>query len=88
MFKNKPILSSSYQEVTMKQQLSKQVDSFCRLFEQMTSLFNETPSHNHSLEYIGYVYEDMCQNCSSQETCFNKKYGPNRLVKLMNKGLK
>ncbi len=88
MHKKQSLLSSSYQEMTMKQQLSKQVDSFCRLFEQMTSLFNETPHHNHSLEYIGYIYEDMCQNCSSQATCFNQKYGPNRLVKLMNKGLK
>lgn len=88
LHKQKSLLSSSYQEMTMKQQLSKQVDSFCRLFEQMTSLFNEAPGPNHSLEYIGYIYEDMCANCSSQETCFNKKYGPNRLVKLMNKGLK
>lgn len=88
MHKRKLVLSSSYQEMTMKQQLSKQVDSFCRLFEQMTTLFHDTPYHNHSLEYIGYVYEDMCQNCSSQQTCFNQKYGPNRLVKLMNKGLK
>lgn len=87
MRRYKPILSS-FQEVTIKQQLSKQVDSFCRLFEQMTSLFNQAPDYNHSLEYIGYVYEDMCQNCSSQDTCFNQKYGPNRLVKLMNKGLK
>lgn len=86
--KPRMVLSSSYQEMTMKQQLSKQVDSFCRLFEQMTSLFNETEPHNHYLEYIGYIYEDMCQNCTSQESCFNKKYGPNRLVKLMNKGLK
>lgn len=86
--KKQAILSSSYQEMTMKQQLSKQVDSFCRLFEQMTTLFNDAPHHNHSLEYIGYIYEDMCQNCSSQETCFSQKYGPNRLVKLMNKGLK
>lgn len=86
--KKRMVLSSSYQEMTMKQQLSQQVDSFCHLFEQMTSLFNETQPHNHSLEYIGYVYEDMCHDCSSQETCFNKKYGPNRLVKLMNKGLK
>lgn len=87
MRRYKPILSS-FQEVTIKQHLSKQVDSFCRLFEQMTSLFNQAPDYNHSLEYIGYVYEDMCQNCSSQDTCFNQKYGPNRLVKLMNKGLK
>ncbi len=84
----KSLLSSSYQEVTMRQQLSKQVDAFCHLFEKMTTLFNGTPSYNHSLEYVGYVYEDMCQNCSSQETCFNQRYGPNRLVKLMNKGLK
>ena len=86
--KTKPLLSSSYQEMTMKQQLSKQVDSFCRLFEQMTALFTTAPQRSHSLEYIGYIYEDMCQNCTSQETCFHKKYGPNRLVKLMNKGLK
>jgi len=86
--KYQPVLSSSFQEMTMKQQLSKQVDSFCHLFEKMTTLFNEAPVHNHSLEYIGYIYEDMCQNCSSQDTCFNQKYGPNRLVKLMNKGLK
>lgn len=88
MHKYKPILSSSFQEVTLKQQLTKQVDAFCHLFEQMTSLFNETPVHNHSLEYIGYIYEGMCEKCSSQETCFHQKYGPNRLVKLMNKGLK
>ncbi|MEG0452326.1 MAG: SpoIIE family protein phosphatase [Coprobacillus sp.] len=83
----KPILSSSYQEMTVKQQLSKQVDSFCHLFEQITSIFNDVPHHNHSLEYIGYVYEDMCQSCTSCTSCFNQKYGPNRLVKLMNKGL-
>ncbi len=82
------VLSSSYQEMTFKQQLSKQVDSFCRLFEQMTALFTRAPAPNRSLEYIGYIYEDMCQNCSSQTTCFHKKYGPHRLVKLMNKGLK
>lgn len=81
-------LSSSFTEMTIKQQLTKQVDSFCHLFEQMTSLFNKTQPHNHSLEYIGYIYEDMCQDCPSQNTCFNQKYGPNRLVKLMNKGLK
>ncbi len=86
--KIQPLLSSSFQEITMKQQLSQQVDSFCHLFEQMTSLFNEAPVHNHSLEYVGYIYEDMCRNCSSQETCYNQRYGPNRLVKLMNKGLK
>ena len=82
------VLSSSYEEMTIKQQITKQVESFCRLFEQMTTLFNQTPVHNHSLEYIGYIYEDMCQDCSSSETCFHKKYGPHRLVKLMNKGLK
>lgn len=84
----KPVLSSSYQEMTFKQQLSKQVDSFCRLFDQMTALFTKAPAPNRSLEYVGYIYEDMCQNCSSQGTCFHKKYGPHRLVKLMNKGLK
>lgn len=88
IFKHQSILSSSYQEMTFKQQLSKQVDSFCRLFEQMTSLFSKAPSYNRSLEYVGYIYEEMCQNCSSQGTCFHKKYGPHRLVKLMNKGLK
>lgn len=82
------VLSSSYEEMTLKQQITKQVDSFCHLFDQMTTLFNQAPAHNHSLEYIGYVYEDMCQDCSSCQTCFNKQYGPNRLVKLMNKGLK
>lgn len=85
---HKPVLSSSYQEMTFKQQLSKQVDSFCHLFEQMTALFTKAPAPNRSLEYVGYIYEDMCQNCSSQTTCFHKKYGPHRLVKLMNKGLK
>lgn len=82
------VLSSSYEEMTMKQQITKQVESFCHLFEQMTSLFNQTPTRNHGLEYIGYVYEEMCQDCSSSETCFNHQYGPNRLVKLMNKGLR
>lgn len=82
------VLSSSFEEITLKQQITKQVDSFCHLFEQMTSLFNETPTHNHTLEYIGYIYEDVCHDCSSCETCFNHQYGPNRLVKLMNKGLK
>lgn len=84
----KIILSSSYEEITIKQQITKQVESFCHLFEQMTSLFNQTPVHNHTLEYIGYVYEEMCHDCSSCESCFNYQYGPNRLVKLMNKGLK
>lgn len=84
--KHKPL--SALQPVTIENQLSRQVDSFCKLFNKMTDLFNQIPVNNHSLEYIGYIYEDMCENCSSQETCFNKKYGPNRLVKLMNKGLK
>lgn len=86
--KKYPILSSSFQEMTVKQQLSKQVDSFCHLFEQMTTLFNTVNPHHYSLEYVGYIYEDMCKNCSSQDTCFSQRYGPNRLVKLMNKGLK
>lgn len=81
------LLSSSYQEMTLKQQLSKQVDSFCQLFDEMTSLFSKASPHNHSLEYIGYIYEDLCSDCISNQTCFHKKYGPNRLVKLMNKGL-
>lgn len=85
---HKLVLSSSYEEMTLKQQITKQVDSFCHLFEQMTSLFNQAPAHNHKLEYVGYIYEDMCQDCSSCHTCFNQQYGPNRLVKLMNKGLK
>ena len=82
------VLSSSFKEVSMKQQITKQVDSFCHLFEQMTSLFNTSTPYNHSLEYIGYIYDGVCQDCSSCETCFNHQYGPNRLVKLMNKGLK
>lgn len=82
------VLSSTFEEVSIKQQLTKQVDAFCHLFEQMTSLFNTTTPYNHSLEYIGYVYDGVCQDCSSCETCFNRQYGPNRLVKLMNKGLK
>ena len=86
--RQKIILSSSYEEITIKQQITKQVESFCHLFEQMTSLFNQTPAHNHTLEYIGYVYEEMCHDCASCESCFNYQYGPNRLVKLMNKGLK
>lgn len=88
MAHQKIILSSSYEEMTLKQQITKQVESFCHLFEQMTSLFNQTPIHNHTLEYIGYVYEEICHDCSSCESCFNHQYGPNRLVKLMNKGLK
>ena len=82
------VLSSSYQEMTFKQQLSKQVDSFCRLFEQMTALFTRTPAPNRSLEYVGYIYEDMCQNCSSQTYCVHTKYGPHRLAKLKNRGWK
>lgn len=84
----KIVLSSSYEEMTIKQQITKQVESFCHLFEQMTSLFNQAPTHNHTLEYIGYIYEEICHDCSSCESCFNHQYGPNRLVKLMNKGLK
>lgn len=83
----KIVLSSSYEEMTMKQQVIKQVESFCHLFEQMTTLFNQTPIHNHSLEYIGYMYQDLCEDCLSCETCYHQKYGPHRLVKLMNKGL-
>ncbi len=86
--KGKAVLSTEYRDITVRQKLTKQVDSFCRLFDQMTSVFNQTPMHQHALEYIGYIYEDVCQNCTSADTCFHQKYGPNRLVKLMNKGLK
>ena len=86
IYKNKPLYNDH--NINIKNQLSKQVDSFCRLFEQMTNLFNQIPPLNHTSEYLGYIYEDMCQHCTSKDTCFHSKYGPNRLIKLMDKGLK
>ena len=84
----KDILTSEIRDTTIKNQLTAQVDSFCHLFDQMTTLFNQTPVHNYKLEYIGFIYEDMCKDCPSVSTCFHKQYGANRLIKLMNKGLK
>jgi stage II sporulation protein E len=81
-------ISTSFQETTLQNQLMKQVESFTQLFHSMTSLFNETAVDSHSYEYVGYIYEDLCKNCSSQDTCYNQRYGPQRLIKLMNKGLK
>ena len=82
------VLTEELRDTTIKNQLTAQVASFCQLFEQMTTLFNQTPVHNYKLEYIGFIYEDLCQDCPSSSTCFHKQYGVNRLVKLMNKGLK
>ncbi len=84
----KDILTNEIRDTTIKNQLTSQVESFCQLFEQMTTLFNKTPVHNYKLEYIGFIYEDMCKDCPSSSSCFHKQYGANRLVKLMNKGLK
>lgn len=80
-------ISTSFEETTLQNQLIKQVDSFTQLFHSMTSLFNETSLNSHSYEYVGYVYEELCKDCSSHDTCFNQRYGPHRLIKLMNKGL-
>lgn len=84
----KDVLSHEIRDTTIKNQLTAQVESFCHLFDQMTTLFNQTPVHNYKLEYIGFIYDDMCKDCPSSSTCFHKQYGANRLVKLMNKGLK
>lgn len=86
--KKQKTVSSSFEETTLQNQLVKQVDSFTQLFHSMTSLFNETSLQSHSYEYVGYIYEDLCKDCSSHDNCFNQRYGPHRLVKLMNKGLK
>ena len=81
-------ISSSFEDTSLQNQLIKQIDSFSDLFHSMTTLFNETSLNSHVYEYVGYIYEDLCKDCSSHDNCFNSHYGPNRLVKLMNKGLK
>ncbi|MEE0966474.1 MAG: PP2C family serine/threonine-protein phosphatase [Bacilli bacterium] len=86
--KNKKVVSISFEDTTLQNQLIKQIDSFSDLFHSMTTLFNETSLNSHVYEYVGYIYEDLCKDCSSHDNCFNSHYGPNRLVKLMNKGLK
>lgn len=86
--KKKRVISNSFETTTIQNQLIKQIDSFTDLFHSMTSLFNETALNSHIYEYVGYIYEDLCKDCSSHDQCFHSKYGPNRLVKLMNKGLK
>lgn len=86
--KKKNTISDSFETTTLQNQLIKQIDSFTDLFHSMTTLFNETSLNNHIYEYVGYIYEDLCKDCSSHDQCFHSKYGPNRLVKLMNKGLK
>lgn len=86
--KKQKVISTSFEETTLQNQLIKQIDSFTNLFHSMTSLFNETSLNSHVYEYVGYIYEDLCKDCTSHDSCFNQRYGPNRLVKLMNKGLK
>lgn len=86
--KKKKVVSDSFEDITLQNQLIKQIDSFTDLFHSMTTLFNETSLNSHVYEYVGYIYEDLCKDCSSHDNCFHSQYGPNRLVKLMNKGLK
>lgn len=80
-------LSESFETITLQNQFIQQIDSFKDLFQSMTSLFHKTTKKSYVYEYVGYIYEDLCKDCSSHQQCFHSQYGPHRLVKLMNKGL-
>lgn len=82
----KSVLSTSFKEHTLKNKLAQKADTFSSLFKQLTALFQQTASVSSSEEYAKFMYQDVCANCSSKDVCYDG--GPNRLVKLIHKGLK
>lgn len=83
----KEMLSNEFKEVTNRNKLIQKADTFASLFRQLTTVFKETSPVVDSREYIGYMYEDVCSNCTSKEYCYHSKNGMSRLVKLVNKGI-
>ena len=76
-----------FKEVTNRSRLVQQANTFTELFKQLMSVFKEASANVDAREYIGYMYEDLCSNCSSKEYCYHATKGMSRLVKLANKGI-
>ncbi len=81
------ILDDSFQEVTLNTKMVSQIHSFSHLFKQLTLLFQEDKKPVDTLEFTGEMYETVCANCSSMKQCYRGGEGPNRLIKLIRKGI-
>ncbi|RHP25337.1 stage II sporulation protein E [Coprobacillus sp. AF34-1BH] len=80
-------IDKNYKEKTYQEQLKSKAEAFSSLFNQLTQVFKEESQTTHLSEYVGYVYEDVCYNCSSKNYCFYKQEGMSRLGKLISKGI-
>lgn len=74
-------IDKNYKEKTYQEQLKSKAEAFSSLFNQLTQVFKEESQTTHLSEYVGYVYEDVCYNCSSKNYCFYKQEGMSRLGK-------
>jgi stage II sporulation protein E len=83
----KEMLSTSFKETTNAHKLVQQASTFASLFKQLTTIFKESNNGVNAREYIGYMYEDVCSQCTSKEYCYHSTKGMSRLVKLINKGI-
>lgn len=81
------VLSSSFKEQTNRNKLTQKASTFASLFRELTTIFKDANNKVNTGEYVGYVYEDVCSNCTSREYCYYSKNGINRLVKLISKGI-
>lgn len=82
---SKSVLNKSFKDQTLKNKLIHKSNSFSSLFKQLTLLFKDTNSVVNTDEYIQSMFDQVCMHCSSNQTCYKK--GPNRLVKLITKGI-
>lgn len=87
LYTKSEVLSSSFKEQTNRNKLIQKATTFASLFRELTTIFKEADTKIHTGEYVGYVYEDVCNNCTSKEYCYYSKDGINRLVKLIGKGI-
>lgn len=82
----KPALPIISQENDSSLRVVQRANAFASLFQQLTSVFETASDTLHVGEYIGYVYEDVCSNCSSCHYCYHDD-GVKRLVRLIDKGI-
>lgn len=80
-------ITPEFVEISYQEQLKNKADAFASLFHQLTEVFKEENQETHLSEYVGYVYEDVCHQCSSKKYCFYSKEGMSRLGKLISKGI-
>lgn len=81
------VLSNTFKEQTNRNKLIQKASTFASLFRELTTIFKDANPKVNTGEYVGYVYEDVCSDCTSKEYCYYSKNGINRLVKLISKGI-